>query len=85
MIGRLIEQENRRALQQQLRQLDTHTPTARELTCRALEIGTLEAQAEQRALDIGLAGIATKDMVAVVSHVELMNQLLVLRTLVVGT
>ena len=67
VVGRLIEQKYRGALEQQLSQLNTHTPATRKLSCGTLEICALESQAKQRALNIGITSIATKDMVAVVS------------------
>ena len=54
VVGRLVQQEDIGALQEELRQLDTHAPAAREDRGRALEITALEAQPEERALDVGL-------------------------------
>ena len=52
VVGRLIEEQYIRRFQQQLCQLDAHAPSSRELAGRAVEVGTLEAQSEQRLLYI---------------------------------
>ena len=43
VVGGLVEQQHIRTAQQNLGQLDTHTPTTRELGGRTVEVGTLEA------------------------------------------
>ena len=43
VVGGLVEQQHIRTAQQDLGQLDTHTPTARELGGRTVKVGTLEA------------------------------------------
>ena len=80
----LVEQEDRRPAQQQLRQLDTHAPAPRELARGAAEIRTLESQAEQRLLDVGVARFAAEDVIMVLGVVEPVQQLLVGGAFVVG-
>ncbi len=84
MVGRLVEQEDRRTSQQQLGQLDAHAPAARKLAGGAREVRTTESQTQQRALDVGFAGVAAEDAIAVVGVVEPVQQLLVLGRAVVG-
>ena len=84
VIRRLVEQEDRRAAQQQLGQLDAHAPAAAELACRAREVFSLETEPEQRFLDLLLAVLAAEDMEAVRRVVEPVQQFLVLGALVVG-
>ena len=66
------------------RQLDAHAPAARKLARRPREILALEAQAEQRLLDVGIARLAAEDVVAVLRVVQAVQQLLVIGALVVG-
>ena len=54
MVGRLVEEKYVGFLQKQLGQLDTHTPTARELRGRAAEVLALESEAKERFLHIFL-------------------------------
>ena len=84
VVRRLVEQEDRGAPQQQFRQLDAHAPAARKLARRPREILALEAQAEQRLLDVGIARLAAEDVVAVLRVVQAVQQLLVIGALVVG-
>ncbi len=84
VVRRLVEQKDRGAPQEELGQLDAHAPAARELARGTAEIAPLEAQAEQRLLDVGLARVAAQQVVAVLRLVELQEQLRVGFTLVVG-
>ena len=84
MVRGLVEQEDRGSPQQQLRQLDTHAPAAGELARRTTEVLALEAQAEQRLLDVGIARLAAEDVVAVLRVVQTVQQLLVVGAFVVG-
>ena len=85
MVGRLVEQEERRTAQQQFRQLDAHAPAAAEFACRTCEITAFETQPKQRLLDFGFAVQAAENLEAVVAVVEPVQQCLVLLALVVGT
>ena len=85
MVRGLIEQEHRRATQEQLCQLDTHTPTTRKLARRAIEVLASETQSEQGLFDVGIAAVATQDVVAVVALVEAVHQLLIFGRFVVVT
>ena len=84
VVGGLVEQEDRRTTQQQLRQLDAHAPAARELARGAVEILAPEAQTQQGLLDVGVARLAAQDMELVVGVVQTVQQLFVLGRLVVG-
>ena len=79
----LVEQEHRRATQEQLCQLDTHTPATRKLARGAVEILASETQSEQRLFDVGLAAVATQDVIAVVALVKTVHQLLIFGRFVV--
>ena len=54
VVGRLVEEQYVGRLQQQFGQLDTHAPSSRELAGGAVEVGTLEAEAEECLLYIFL-------------------------------
>ena len=43
VVGGLVEEQHIGMLEQELGQLDTHTPSARELRCRAVKVVTAEA------------------------------------------
>ena len=53
VVGGLVEEQHVGLSQQQLCQLDAHTPAARELTRGPVEIAALEAEAGERALNLG--------------------------------
>ena len=74
VVGRLVQQEDRGATQQQLRQLDTHTPTARELGRRTTKVASFEAQAEQRLFDIGIARLTTQQLVHLLCLIQAVQQ-----------
>ena len=84
VVGRLIEQENRRTTQQQLRQLDPHTPSPAEFAGRAGEVGTLETQPEQCLFDLLLAVHSTQNIESVRRVVEAMQQFFILGAFVIG-
>ena len=65
VVGRLIQKENGWATQQELRQLNTHTPAARKFRCGTVEVGALETQAQQGLFNIRLAGVTTQNMVVI--------------------
>ena len=84
VVGGLVEQEDRRPPEQQLRQLDTHAPAARKLARGAVEVLAAESQTQQGFLDVGVARLAAQDVKMVVGVVQAVQQLLVLGRLVVG-
>ena len=83
VVGRLIEQDNRRTAQQQLGKFNTHTPTATKFTCRPAEVLTAEAKTEQCALNIGIAVVTTEDIVTVGSIVQTVQKCLILSRVIV--
>ena len=85
MVGRLIEQQYVGMPQQYLGQLNSHSPSARELFGGAVEIGPLKAQTCQRALYFGLIVVAAEQQIAVVLLCKLLDELLIFLALVVGT
>ena len=66
MVGGLVKQQHVRPAQQNFGQLDTHTPTARELAGGAIEVGTEEAQSGEGALHLGFIVFASHHHEAVV-------------------
>ena len=84
VVGRLVQQKDRRTAQQQFRQLDTHAPAARKLARGAAEIRALESEAQQRLFDVGFAGVASEDMVVVLRVVQTMQKLFVSGAFVIG-
>ena len=74
MIRRLVQQQHVRMLQQQLSQLDTHTPTARKLAHRPVQVPALEAQAHQRPLHVGMIIAATHHLQTLGSMRKLLAQ-----------
>ena len=83
MVRRLVEQQHIGTAQQNLRQLDAHTPTARKFTRRTLEIRAQETQSEQRALNFRLVVLAAHHQVAFVFLREAFHQRHVFLALVV--
>ncbi len=58
MVGRLVQQQHVRLLQQQTRQGDPHLPSAGELTAVAVPVFLRKAQSPQHAADLSLHGVA---------------------------
>ena len=85
MVGRLVEEQYIGFLQQDFGQLDTHTPTTRELRCGTLEITTLKAQTGERTLYLGFIVLSTHHHIALVLGSIFLNQLHVALALVIGT
>ena len=66
VVRRLIQQEYIRTTEKNLRQLNTHTPSTRELTCRAVEVITRKTETRQRALNFSLIVLASHHHISVV-------------------
>ena len=84
MVRRFVQQEDRGPPEQQFRQLDTHAPAARELARGAPEIRPFEPEAQQRLLDVRVAGLAAEDMIVVLRVVQTVQELFVFGAFVVG-
>ena len=85
VIGRLVEQEHIGILKQELRQLDTHTPTATELAGRFVEVFAQETQTEQGLLHIFLE-VSEVDGIELLAHSRyLFDERHIFIALVVGT
>ena len=52
MVGRLVEEEDVRRPEEEFGELDAHSPSSGELACGAVEVGALEAESEERLLDV---------------------------------
>ena len=52
MVSRLVEQQDIRFAQKELRQLDSHTPATAELTGLSVEVASLKSKSNQRFLNI---------------------------------
>ena len=85
MVGRLVEKKHIGFLQQYLSQLDTHTPSTRELTGRTVEVLAGEAQTCKRALYLCLIVLAAHHHVAFMLLGKLLYQLGIRLALIVGT
>ena len=59
MVGRLIKKKNIRLAKKNLSQLDTHAPTTRELSRRAIKIRTIKAETSKRTLYFSFIIITT--------------------------
>ena len=84
MVGRLIEEEHIRLLEQDFCQLDTHTPSAGELSGRTVEIFTGETQTAQCALYFCLVVFTAHHHIAIMFLGELLHELGIALALVVG-
>ena len=84
MVRGLVQKEDRRTPQQQLRQFDTHAPAARELARGTPEIRTFEPEAQQGLFDVSVAGLAAEDVVVVLRVVQAVQELFVFGAFVVG-
>ena len=84
VVCRLVEQKDRRPAQQYLRKLYSHSPAARELARRPVEILAFEPESQQGLFDVGIAGLASQDVVTVVAVVEPVHQTFVFIAVVVG-
>ena len=84
VVGRLIEEEYIRLLEQDLCQLDTHTPSTGELPGRTVEIFTGETQTAQGSLNLSLVVFTAHHHVALVLLGEFLHELGIALALVVG-
>ena len=84
VIGRLIEEQYIRLLQQNLGKFDTHSPTAGKLLGRALEIIARKAKTAQGALYLSLIVFATHHHVAFMFLGKLLYELSIAFALIVG-
>ena len=84
VVRRLVQQQHVGTLQQQLGQLDAHAPSAGEFARGAVEVLPREAQAHQRALQLGLVIGAAHHQEAVILVREAFDEFPVVLALVVG-
>ena len=85
MVRRLVEEQDVRTLQEDLRQLDTHSPAAREFCRGAIEVRALKAQAKERLLDISLDAPRAMHEELVGALSVALDKLHIIRAIVVGT
>ena len=85
VVGGLVEQQHVGTAQQNLGQLDTHAPAARELGGGPVEVTPLESQAHQRTFYLGLIALGTQHLIAFVLGREFLNQSHIVVALIVGT
>ena len=84
VVGRLIEEEHIRLLEQDLCQLDTHTPSTGELPGRTVEIFTDKTQTAQRALYLSLVVFTAHHHIAIMFLGEFLHELGIALALVVS-
>ena len=84
MIRGLVEQQHVGTAKQNLRQLNTHAPTAGELAGRTIEVGAQEAKTHQRAFYLCLITFAAEHQVALVLLRESLDESHIVIALVVG-
>ena len=84
VVGRLVEQEQGRALQKQFRQLDAHAPPARKGGGGAVELLAFETQSQQGLFDLGVAVVPVQQVVSFGGVVEPVEQFFVFGRFVVG-
>ena len=84
VVRRLVEQQHVGMPEQDLGQLDTHAPAARELARGSVEVGALKAEARQRALDGSLLAVRTQHQVALVLAGIVLHQLHIVVAVVVA-
>ena len=85
MVRGLVEQQHVRTHEQDLGQFDTHTPAARELARRTLQVRALEAQSRERALQLSLAALDAHHQQPLVLRRVALHQRHVVLALVVRT
>ena len=85
VVRRLVEEEDIGLLQEELCQLDTHTPAPTELARLSREVASLEAKTEERQLD-SLVVVDLFDSVVLLTQCRhLLDDRHILRAIVVGT
>ena len=85
VVGRLVEQQYIRTTQQQLRQLDTHTPSATELGSRTVEIAPTETKPGQCTLYLSLIIGSSHHQEAFIIVCKTFYQLMITFRIVIGT
>ena len=85
MVGRLIEQKDIRFLQQDFRQFNTHTPSTGKLSGRTFKILSHKSETCQGTFDFSLIVFTSHHHVAFMLLRELLHELRIFITLVVGT
>ena len=84
MVGRLIEKQHVRVLEQKLCQFDAHAPATAEFRSRAVEVVALEAETQQCLLDI-LLKVSHVDGIELLAHRgNLLDQCHIVVALIVG-
>ena len=85
MVGRLVKQQHIRFLKQDLRQFDTHSPTARELRGRTFKVCAQESESHQRPFYLRLIVLSPQHHIAFVLSGIFLNQRQITFALVVRT
>ena len=84
MVRRLVEEKDVGLLQEELRQLDTHTPAPTELARLSREVASLEAKTEERQLDSLVVVDLFNSVVLLTQRRHLLDDRHILRAIVVG-
>ena len=77
MVSRLVKKQYIRAAQEQLSQLDAHTPTTAKLGSRAGKVFTAKTQSYQRALYLSLIVSTSHHQEAFIVVSKLLNQIMI--------
>ena len=77
MVSRLVKKQYIRAAQEQLSQLDAHTPTTAKLGSRAGKVFTAKTQSYQRALYLSLIVSTSHHQEAFIVMSKLLNQIMI--------
>ena len=85
MVRRLVKEQHVRALQQNLCELDAHTPATGELACRTVEVGPFEAKPRQCALHRRLVIVSSHHHKAVLCLRKAINKFKITFAFVVGS
>ena len=84
VVRRLVEEKDIGLLQEELRQLDTHTPAPTKLTRLSREVASLEAKTEERQLDSLVVVDLFDSVVLLTQRRHLLDDRHILGTIVVG-
>lgn len=84
VVRRLVEEEDIGLLQEELRQLDTHTPAPTKLARLSREVASLEAKAKERQLDSLVVVDLFDSVVLLTQRRHLLDDRHILGTIVVG-
>ena len=85
VVRRLVKKEDIRLLQEELCQLDTHTPSPTELARLSLEVASLEAKTKERQLDSLVIVDLFDSVVLLTQRRHLLDDRHILGAIVVGT